>query len=248
MTGNEISEKAEESRRNRRSASRFLCDMEPFIRRVASRYWQSDAFSPYRDDIFTAAQCGLFNAVRSFDFTRGGFIRYAEKAMEIEIRLFLSTETRLIRIPRYVSSGKRKMNMVRRENPGLTDDEVMKRCGIKSRRTYESISSAPGYGSVTSLDREIGDRGGTLLSLLDSGETVQEEFEREERMREMRLLIAGLSESDRFIIVHTYGLYGAEKMKNTSLAEKLSVSRQTVINRRKRSLEYLRKALLPLMT
>ncbi len=246
METNEIHTRAEISSKSRKEASRFIREMEPLIRSVSLRYSEKPTFSPYRDDIFTAAEEGMYKALGSFDFSRRGFVQYARKAMEMEIRLFLSNETRLIRLPRYVTQAQRKIDGAGRENG--TREEIMKAAGIKSEKTYRGITEALKYSPVSSLDRTVRDSDTPLSAFIPAEGNVEDEVMESLTSEEIRKALSSLSPSDRFIITSTFGLGGVKKRKSSEIAMMLSVTSTTVNNRRRKALESMRGALLPLVT
>ena len=247
MEANQIHARAEISSHSNSEASRFIREMEPFIRSVSSRYSDRPSFSCYRDDIFAAAEEGMYKALGSFDFSRHGFVPYARRAMEIEIRLFLSNETRLIRLPRYVTTQQRKIDAVKRESDS-SPSEIMRKAGIMSEKTYRTITHATLYSSVTSLDRPFSDSETSLSSFIPAEENVEDEVMERLAGEELGKALSSLSPSDRFIISSTYGLGGVKKMKNSEIAGILSVTGTTVNNRRRKALEAMRLQLLPLVT
>ncbi len=246
MEANEIHTRAEISSHSRKEASRFIREMEPLIRSVSSRYSEKPSFSPFRDDIFTAAEEGMYKALGSFDFSRRGFVQYARKAMEMEIRLFLSNETRMIRLPRYITQAQRKIDAARKESG--SPSEIMDRAGIKSEKTYRGITEAVKYSSVSSLDRTVADSDTPLSFFFSSEENVEDEVMERIGSEEIRRALSALSPSDRFIISSTFGLGGVKKRKSSEIAGILSVTSTTVNNRRRKALESMRGALLPLVT
>lgn len=249
MTNTEILKKAEECRWSPTLASRFIRDMEPFIRSVSSRFSSSKSGSLFRDDIFVSAEMGFYNALMNFDFSKKGFISYARKAIEIEVRLFLSNETRTVRLPRYVTAASRRIDEYRRENGEGDEDGEMKAAGITSIRTYRLVDSASVFASVSSLDAPRAGRDDeALLSLVPGGAAPEDELIESEKERELYLSLESLSPSERYIIIHSFGLGGVTKKKNSVMASVLGVTTATVISRRKRALVAMKERLLPLVT
>lgn len=248
MTNTEILKKAEECRYSRPAASRFIRDMEPFIRSVSARFISTARGSIFSDDIFVSAETGMYKALMNFDFSKKGFISYARKAIEMEVRLFLSNETRTVRLPRYVTASARRIDEYRRRNGEGDVRGEMKAAGITSRKTYRLIESARVHDCAASLDVPPGDKGTGLVSLIPGGQSPEEAVIENETERELYLSLGALSPSERYIIIHSYGLGGAEKKKNSVMAGDLGISPATVRARRKRALALMRERLLPLVT
>lgn len=248
MTNIEIISKAEEGKYDRRAASRFIRDMEPFIRSVCSRFCSSERFLPFRDDIFVAAEEGMYKAMLNFDFSKKGFLSYAKKSIEMEVRLFLSNETRTVRLPRYVISAQKLISDYRRENGNGDNCGAMKAAGITSGKTFRLIENARSFDTVSSLDYEINEKGTVLGSLIADGTSVDDEILLSEAESELRRSLLALSESERYIIIHSFGLDGGKRKKNSEMATELDITKATVIARRKRALSLLKTELLPLVT
>ncbi len=248
MTDTEITRIAEEARYSRASSSRFIRDMEPFIRSVSARFLSTAKGSIFHSDIFVSAETGFYKALMNFDFSKKGFISYARKAIEMEVRLFLSNETRTVRLPRYVTASTRQIDEYRRRNGEGDTRGEMKAAGITSEKTYRTIESARAFDSVASLDAPISDKGTGLEALIPGGTTPEEVLLEREMKRKLYSSLESLSPSERYIIIHSYGLGGAEKKKNSVMASALGLSAATVRNRRKRALASLRESLLPLVT
>lgn len=248
MTNTEIIRNAEESRYSRPAASRFILDMEPFIRSVSARFLSTAKGSIFRDDIFVSAETGMYKALMNFDFTKKGFISYARRAIEMEVRLFLSNETRTVRLPRYVTASARRIDEYRRRNGEGDVSGEMKAAGITSGKTYSLVESARIYDCVASLDAPLSEKGTGLEALIPGGISPEEALIENETERELYISLEALSPSERYIIIHSYGLGGAEKKKNSVMAGDLGISTATVRARRKRALALMRERLLPLVT
>lgn len=231
----DIEKRALECRGDRKKESAFIMEMDPFVRKTVSRY--AELFPSFRDDIYTAAEYGLYKALKNFDFNYKGFVRYAKKSMEMEIRLVLSNDTRLIRLPRYVTSVQKKILDYTSLHPEADEENVKREVGIKSGKTYRTVRDSVFLRSVVSLDSspflEKGD------DKDESGGIIEEELPR---------ALDSLSFPERYIVDHTFGLGGNEKFTLSRIAGELGVSKQTVITRRKKAYSSLKASLSSLMT
>ncbi len=242
MTNTEIIRNAEEARLSRQAASRFIRDMEPFIRSVSARFLETAKGRIFQSDIFVSAETGFYKAVMSFDFSKKGFISYARKAIEMEVRLFLSNETRTVRLPRYVTASARQIDKYRIRNGEGDREGEMKAARITSEKTYRLIESARSFDSVSSLDAPLSDKGTGLEALIPGGPSPEDVLLESEMKRTLYSSLETLPPSERYIIIHSYGLGGADKKKNSVMALDLGISAATVRNRRKRALASLRAA------
>ncbi len=248
MTNNEIVKKAEEGKYDRAAASRFIRDMEPFIRAVSSRFYSQERFRPFSDDIFVSAEMGMYKAMMNFDFSKKGFLSYAKKSIEMEIRLFLSNETRTVRLPRYVTTAQKLISDYRRMNGSGDSEGAMKAAGITSDKTYRLVENARLFDTVSSLDFAINEKGTELGAFVSGTAGVDDAVLLSETEEEMKSSLLSLSPAERYIIVHSFGLDGGPKRKNREIASALGVTPTTVIARRRRALSLLKERLLPLMT
>lgn len=244
MKSTEIAIRAERSRSDGREASAFIREMEPFIRRTASRYM----YSGFDEDVYSAALEGFMNAVRGFDYRYRGFIPYAGKAVGIAVRGYLDNDTRLIRIPRYVLDMERRIRKYSSDNPSADKAVVMEKTGVKSLKTFNNAVNASSRFRVTSLDAPIGDGDSTFSDITPDITSVEDEFFSSELRRELWKGIDMLSDTERDIITSLFGLDGKEKMSVVELAECYGVTKVTIQNRKKKAMAKLKSHLLPLVT
>ena len=221
----------------------LLKRMNPLIKSVSYRYYSYSQFAPFMEDIISIAEYALIKAIKNFDFSKRGFFIYSRRAMEIDIRLFLSNETRLIRLPRYVSSFLKRM-----DDASFEDDKerFFTDLGIKSSKTKKTLSDAKRCSLVYSLDAPISEGGEsreTRLSIYDSLEESYSEKEKESAVRKAMTL---LSPIERYIIIHSFGIFDNQVMKSKEIASKIGVSTVTVNNRKKKALSRLEEILSPL--
>lgn len=231
----DIEKRAFECRGDKKKESAFIMEMDPFVRKTVSRY--AELFPSFRDDIYTAAEYGLYKALKNFDFHYRGFVRYAKKSMEMEIRLLLSNDTRLIRLPRYVTSVQKKILDYTALHPEADEEDVKREVGIKSSKTYRTVRDSVSLRNVVSLDSS------PFLGKSDYEGAFKEILE-----EELPHALDSLSSPERFIVDHTFGLGENEKFTLSRIAGELGVSKQTVITRRKKAYSSLKASLSYLMT
>ena len=63
--------------------------------------------------------------------------------------------------------------------------------------------------------------------------SVEDEVFESEELRVLEESIFSLSKDDRFLIISSYGLYGHDVLTNREIASRLSISENTVVNRKK---------------
>ena len=228
----DIEKRANECRGDRKKTSSFILEMDPFIRKVSNRYSQN-SLKNYREDIYIAAQLGFYKAIEKFDYNYKGFVKYAKKSMEIEIRSLLSNDTRLIRLPRYVTSLEKRIEDYLCLNPFSSEEDIKREVSIKSERTFKTIRDSFFLRSVASLD---------YASFIPWEETDNEYAD------DILSALSTLPPLERYIVIHTFGLEGSEKLTLSLMAEKLGVTKQTVLYKRRKAYSSLKNKLSYLMT
>lgn len=238
---------AEKTKNDESLIPMYLKRMEPLVRSVTKKYLSYSGYEVYKDDIISIAQYGLCKAVKSFDFSRQGFFSYSKKAMEIEIRLFLSNESRMIRLPRYISSLNKMINDEKKNSSKLkTDREIMKSVKIKSPKTYKTVKDAQKYSVVYSLDMPLTEDNKTAEEIFASSIDIESDYIENEKHSAIKKAVMALSAEEKYIIVHSFGLFDNPPMKNKDMAKKFGVTTVTIINKRKRALSILEEKLSPL--
>ncbi len=228
----DIEKRANECRGDRKKATSFILEMDPFIRKISNRYSQN-SFENYRDDIYIAAQLGFYKAIEKFDYNYKGFVKYAKKSMEIEIRSLLSNDTRLIRLPRYVTSLQKRIEDYLCLNPFSSEEDIKRAVSIKSDRTFKTVSDSFSLRSVASLD---------FAPFIPWKETENEYVD------DILLALSSLPPLERYIVIHTFGLGRSEKLTLSLMAEKLGVTIETVLYKRRKAYSSLKNKLAYLMT
>lgn len=238
---------AEKTKNDETLIPMYLKRMEPLVRSVTKKYLSYSGYEVYKDDIISVAQYGLCKAVKSFDFSRHGFFSYSKKAMEIEIRLFLSNESRMIRLPRYITSLNKRINDEKKSSSeSKTDSQIMKSVKIKSTKTYKTVKDAQKYSVVYSLDTPLTEDNKTAEEIFASSVDIENDYIESENQSAIKRAVMSLSAEEKYIIVHSFGLFDNPPMKNKDMAKKFGVTTVTIINKRKRALSILEEKLSPL--
>lgn len=165
---------------------------------ITAKYYHN-AFTA--DDFFMYGVKGLIMAVESYDVSRIGEIRFATFAqwlIQKECAEAIRDLSGVIRIPANVQERNRKL--------------------AKKGEEVESLK-------VVSFECELGDTG-TLKDVFGVCDETEKHIEQSEMMT--AIMEMGLSEIERGILVHRYGLDGGEEETNTEVGERYGKSGERI--------------------
>lgn len=209
-----------------------------------------------------SAKDGLIHAINKFDLSRGlRFSTYAVRWIDNAIQNEL-TRVKVVRLGR-TSHGESRLRAIidelTHEDGCLpTAREVRARCVLLEQRppSDQAIERALLLVSEEELPSEgvvLGATEGTAfrssraaakrgdLRALTSDANPFGELEDREEGRRLLAALERLSPQERAVLAHTYELDGAEYLKQETLAEKLSISRQRVGQLRDAALKRLQR-------
>lgn len=101
----------------------------------------------------------------------------------------------------------------------------------RGKRKYEDY--------LISLDEEKEDN--KLLDLLSDGTDLENDIIQSEKIELLKTIIAILEPKDRFMLEHSFGLWGNKKMTQTEIAEVLGTKQNYVSFRIKRAMRIIKK-------
>lgn len=239
---------AKEAKDNKKAMVQLIEEMEPRIEKVVSYYVRNvKSAECYVEDLRSYAMEGIFKAVQRFDFSRNGFLAYAERSMEMEVRAFLTESIRTIRFPKYIVGAIKKLTNAQEYFASIRvvpdEKDLMERTGISSKKTYQAVKEAYMLQETYSLDYDYSkdEEGDCLLeALCPSSEDVADDVEERSLDNDLYGEVMALNETDRYVILHSYGLYGKQILSNGEMADHLHLTTASVINHRNRALAVLK--------
>ncbi len=208
------------------------------VEHTVSRYAQ-DANMSYKDDYTSEAYLALFRCLDTYDESCGAFASYASYAVRQGILDYMRNSQSMISVGstklNEIKKVEEAISRIRESGLELNNDNLRKFSGISSEKTLRTVLWARTVKDCLSLNAPVGDD--REQELIDSVPmdcySVEDEVFESEELRVLEESIFSLSKDDRFLIISSYGLYGHDVLTNREIASRLSISENTVVNRKK---------------
>lgn len=190
------------------------------------------------DDLYQLAALGFIKAVRGFDTHYGtAFSTYAVPKISGEIRRFLRDDG-TVKVSRSIKDLSLRLHRLQSEMENesgreITISELAERAGVS---VEEAAVCEQAMQSTDSLERQLGDEGGTLADFIgDNG--------MEEKITlhlSLQQAIHGLPDKEKQVIAMRFG----RSMTQSQTARVLGVSQVQVSRIERRAIEHLRTEIL----
>jgi RNA polymerase primary sigma factor len=194
-------------------------------------------------DLIQEGNLGLINAAGKFDYRKNvRFSTYASWWIKQSIVRALVNKNRMIRLPHRKEESLRKLTARLAEAAGMrqtvTVDELSAYLRLGKDEVLSLLELA---GTVTSLDKEVGDEGVSLIDLVEdrSYQPEAECFVREFQTDTRRLLDT-LLDREKDVLLSRFAFEGEKKRTLKTIGEQMGLSAETVRQMEIRALEKLR--------
>lgn len=233
------------SRESNEKINKYIIQMEPFIISCANPYIA--IAEQYRDDMLNEARLAFYEAIKKFDYDQNGFYKYTKNAICISMRAFLKNNTRLIKIPsnrieKYLKIRKTSIEM-EKNGEEITEASLMKRCNIKSLKTFRNALSSSRVNNIVSYDNYINPNDSTYERFYSSTENLEEDFCYKNEIEELQKKLSEYNFLDRYIIENFYGLNDTKEKSLSKIAIELKIKESDIRKRYKLIINKLKNEL-----
>ena len=231
-----------------RAFEELINRMEGAVNAIVGNYAVGKC-AAYREDYRQECYCGLWECLEKYDEGKGAFVSYAIFAMRAKVLDYIRNRQNLVTIGTNMLSNVKKVRAaveaIREEGLEESVENISLFSGIESYKTVETALWAMKVENSESLDREVKEEeGATFVDFIEGDEEMEEAFLEREEERALLCAIASLPEKDRYIALHSFGIFGAEEMSNIEIAQRLGCTPNTVANRKKAITARIREALM----
>lgn len=213
-----------------------------FVVSVAKQY-QNSGLS--LGDLINEGNVGLIKAAKRFDETRGfKFISYAVWWIRQSIMQALAEQSRIVRIPLNRVTSLNKINrtfseLEQKYQREASNQEVADALNVDIDNVDKTLNKGVRHISINA-PLALGDDN-SLLDVLDNMEETPDSTLMMESLRgQIERALSTLTEKERNVIVHYFGLSGTQAKSLEEIADQLNLTRERVRQIKEKALRRLR--------
>lgn len=201
-------------------------------------------------DLISEGNLGLIKAVERFDPQKGGKLStYAAWWIKQSIKRALANQSKTIRLPSHMIDKISRMNrathiLTERLGREPTTAEIAAELDVEPEtiEQWKRIALAPASLDAPLSGEEDSAQMGEIVGDTEA-KTPSQIIETEQMLREVGDLLAQLDERERTILVHRFGLSGADKMTLEELGERFNITRERIRQIQNAAVQKLRRML-----
>ena len=203
------------------------------------------------EDLINEGNLGLMRAVDRYDYRKGfRFSTYAAWWIRQSVLRAISNKSRTIRLPVYMIDLLRKWRRKKKElRQKLGREPHMMEVADELNIDYEKATHIMRHSQApTSLETPIGESADAeLKDIIQSTPSASNDAEKwlsEQKMREKlwEAIDSELSEKERTVFLHRYGLLGKEELTLEEVGEKIDLTRERIRQIQQEALRKIRES------
>lgn len=199
-------------------------------------------------DLINEGNLGMIRAAQGFDGSRGfKFITYAVWWIRQSILKALGDQGRMVRLPQNqvgnvtkLKSARDRFEQLHQRQP--SPEELAEILEMELDKVLDIIQIDKGEVSV---DKTFEDgESNTLLDVMadEDAPDVDSGLIEESLAKEIEVAMRKLSDRERFVLIHTFGLFGEVEMSLDEIGTEIGLSRERVRQIREKAIRQLRKS------
>ena len=201
-------------------------------------------------DLISEGNLGLIKAVERFDPKKGGKLStYAAWWIKQSIKRALANQSKTIRLPSHMIDKISRMNravhaLTEKLGREPTTAEIAAELDVEPEtiEQWKRIALAPASLDAPLSSEEDSAEMGEIVGDTEA-KTPSQIIETEQMLQEVGDLLSQLDERERTILIHRFGLAGADKMTLEELGERFNITRERVRQIQNAAVQKLRRLL-----
>jgi RNA polymerase primary sigma factor len=240
----ELAEKADKG--DKQAKEKLIVSNLRFVVSIAKKYQGNGV--PL-SDLISEGNLGLITAVDKFDYTRGfHFISYAVWWIKQSIMKAISEKSRMVRLPmnranELVQIGKFIDRYTKKHGSKPSNDIIAGELSMNKSEIRKLLDISSSQSSIEDLSYDDTDSGEIAFSenIFANEDNLPENFAIFSSLQEnIDKILSKLSERERVIIEHRFGLNGKEPQSLSKIGAKMNLTKERIRQIEKSAMEQIR--------